>query len=173
MSNKSSEDLPSPWGSFLGEIDLALSEAVVLHCIGGFVIALLYGLPRPTGDVDYIAVIPRDRLQELQELAGRGSKLRAKYKVRLQHVTVATMPEGYETRLGEMFPGRFRKLKIFAPDPDDLVLSKLERNSPKGEGDVEYLARAAPLDPRILEKRYETELRPNLLARQSWHDGTL
>jgi hypothetical protein len=173
MAHKSGEDLPLPWGSFLDELDHALSEPVVLHCIGGFVIALLYGLPRPTGDIDYIAAIPRDRLQELEDLAGRGSELEAKYKIHLQHFTVATMPEDYENRLKEMFPGRFKNLNILAPDPYDLVLSKLERNSPKDEGDVEYLARTARLDPRILEKRYEEELRPNLMARQSWHDGTL
>ena len=87
----------------------------------------------------------------MEQLAGRGSKLAVKYKVHLQHVTVATMPE----------------------DAYDLVLSKLERNSPKDQGDVEYLAKAVPLDPKILRDRYEKELRPNLMARENWHDGTL
>jgi hypothetical protein len=91
----------------------------------------------------------------LEQLAGRGSKLAAKHKVHLRHVTVATMPEDYESRLIEMFPGRFKKLKLLAPDPYDLVLSKLERNSPKDQGDVEYLARTVPLDPKILRDRYE------------------
>jgi hypothetical protein len=72
-----------------------------------------------------------------------------------------------------MFPGRLKKPKIFAPDAYDLVLSKLERNSPKDQGDVEYLAKTVPLDPKILRDRYEKELRPNLMARESWHDGTL
>jgi len=81
--------------------------------------------------------------------------------------SVATMPEDYESRLKGMFPGRFKKLKILAADPYDLVLSKLERNSPKVQGDVEYLAKTVPLDPKILRDRYEKELR------SSWHDGTL
>jgi len=89
---------------------------------------------RPTGDVDYVAAIPRYRTEELEQLAARGSKLAAKYKVHLQHVTVATMPEDYESRLKEMFPGRLKKLKIFAPDAYDLVLSKLERNGRKDQG---------------------------------------
>src|SRR6267154_5166364 len=173
MPSKSQDEVPSPWGDFLDELDNTVSEPVELHCIGGFVVSLLYGLPRPTGDVDYIAAIPRYRIEELEQLAGGGSKLAAKYKVHLQHVTVATMPEDYESRLKEMFPGRFKKLKILAADPYDLVLSKLERNSPKDQGDVEYLAKAVPLDPKILRHRYEKELRPNLLARESWHDGTL
>jgi hypothetical protein len=167
------QELPPPWGEFLEEVDKALLEPVELHCIGGFVISLLYGLPRPTGDVDYISAIPRYRIEELERLAGRGSKIAAKYKVHLQHVAVAVMPEDYESRLKEMFPGRFKRLKILAPDPYDLALSKLERNSPKDQGDVEYLAKTVPLDPKALEERYLQELRPNLLSRHSWHDGTL
>jgi len=61
----------------------------------------------------------------------------------------------------------FRKLRIFAPDPYDLALSKLERNSPKDQGDVEYLARTVPLSTQLLQERYERELRPNLMARQT------
>lgn len=83
------------------------------------------------------------------------------------------MPEDYESRLKEMFPRRFKKLRLLAPDPYDLVLSKLERNSPKDQGDVEYPAKTIPLDPKVLQERYVRELRPNLMARQTWHDGTL
>jgi len=83
------------------------------------------------------------------------------------------MPEDYQSRLKEMFSGRFKKLKILAADPYDLVLSKLERNSPKDQGDVEYLAKTVRLDPKILRDRYEKELRPDLMARENWHDGTL
>jgi hypothetical protein len=173
MTASTSQELPSPWREFLDELDEALTESVELHCIGGFVISLLYGLPRPTGDVDYISAVPRNQIEELERLAGRESKLARKYKVYLQHVTIATMPEDYESRLTEMFSGRFKKLKIFAPDPYDLALSKLERNSPKDQGDVEYLAKTIPLSAGLLQERYERELRPNLMARQSWHDGTL
>jgi hypothetical protein len=173
MKASTSQELPSPWGEFLDELDEALSEPVELHCIGGFVISLLYGLPRPTGDVDYISAVPRNRIEELERLAGRESKLARKYKVYLQHIAIATMPEDYESRLTEMFYGRFKKLRIFAPDPYDLALSKLERNSPKDQGDVEYLAKTIPLSAELLQERYERELRPNLMARQSWHDGTL
>jgi hypothetical protein len=124
-------------------------------------------LPRPTGDVDYIAAIPRYRMEEFEKLAARESKLEAKYKVHVQHVTVAALPENYEDRLKEIFPGRFKKLTILAPDPSDLVLSKLERNSPKDQAEVEYLVKTAGLDPKVLRDRYERELRPNLMARQT------
>lgn len=74
----SSQELPSPWREFLDKLDQALSEPVELHCIGGFVISSLYGLPRPTGDVDYVSAIPRNRIEELERLAGRDSKLARK-----------------------------------------------------------------------------------------------
>jgi Nucleotidyltransferase of unknown function (DUF6036) len=173
MPSKSQHEVPPPWGDFLDELDSALSEPVELHCIGGFVISLLYGLPRPTGDVDYVTAIPRYCIEEPEKLAGRESALASKYRVYLQHVAVVAISENYESRLSEMFPGRFKKLKIRAPDPYDLALSKLERNSPKDQGDVEYLAKTVPLDPKILQDRYDKELRPNLMARQGWHDGTL
>jgi Nucleotidyltransferase of unknown function (DUF6036) len=161
----SSEDgnvtgVPSPWNLFLAELDARLPEAITLHCIGGFVVSVLYGLPRPTGDVDYVSAIPYHRIQELEVLAGRGSELEKKFKVHLQHVTVATMPEDYEARLVEMFAGRFENLRIFAPDPYDLVLTKLERNSPKDQGDVEYLAKTLLLDAQVLRDRYQRGAAP-------------
>jgi hypothetical protein len=35
---------PEPWHSFFAEIAGAFDHPVVLHCIGGFAIAMLYGL---------------------------------------------------------------------------------------------------------------------------------
>ena len=51
----------------------------------------------------------------------------------------------------------------------DLVLAKLGRNSPRDRSDVEFLARKGALDRKLLENRFETELRPYLLneARES------
>jgi hypothetical protein len=58
MSPSRQAKLPSPWDRFLEELDGLLREQVHVHCIGGFVVSLFYGLPRPTADVDYFAVIP-------------------------------------------------------------------------------------------------------------------
>src|SRR5215469_8984643 len=116
MPTKLNPELPLPWVAFFDELDVALCKPVQLHCIGGFVISQQYGFSRPTADVDYIAAVPHERVEELEQLAGRESKLAVKHKVYLQYVTVATMPEEYESRLKELFPGRFEKLKIFAPD---------------------------------------------------------
>lgn len=162
-----------PWAAFLAELDRALAVPVELHCVGGFVLAVLYALPRPTADVDYVSIVPSQQAEQIQRLGGSESAFGRKHGVHLQHVTVATLPEGYQARLAEVFLGPLGQLRVLALDPYDLRLTKLERNSPKDRADVEYLARRLRLDPAILRGRHRDELRPNLLARQSWHDQTL
>lgn len=168
-----SPDLPSPWAEFLSEVDQWLSEPVELHSLSGFALTVLYGRPRPTADVDYVSIVPRYAVERLQKIAGEGSELHKRYGLYLQHVTVVTAPEGYETRLVDAFPGRFRHLRPLMMDPYDLVLCKLERNSPIDREDVEYLAKHLPLDRDVLRERYRRDLRPYLLAHHDRHDRTL
>jgi hypothetical protein len=97
--------------------------------MGGFVVTLLYGLPRATSDLDVLLIAPREQRATLLELGVRGGALHRKYKIYLDYVTVATVPEDYEDRLTEMFPGAYEHLRICALDPYDLALSKLERNN--------------------------------------------
>jgi len=108
-----------------------LTEPVVLHCIGGFVVCFFYGLARSTADIDYYTAVPANL--NLDEVAGEGSALGKKHKVWLHRVAVINLPEDYETRLTEMVPGHFKNLKLLVPDPYDCILSKLERNVPKIE----------------------------------------
>ena len=96
--------MPEPWKSFFAEIDASLEEEVALHCLGGFVMTILYGLDRPTADVDILPVESNAVTESLMKLAGQGSKLHKKYKVYLQVVGVAQVPDNYEDRLKEMFP---------------------------------------------------------------------
>ena len=168
----SNEQIPSPWLGFLRELDSALSAPVQLHCSGGFVVSVVYGFPRPTVDLDYVSAVPGDCIQEIQQIAGMGSALARKHKVHLHYVAVQTQPENYQERLVEVLPHQMKKLRLFVLEPYDLVLSKLERNSPKDQEDVQYLARRLSLDPLILHERYQQEMRP-YLARESWHDQTL
>jgi hypothetical protein len=163
---------PEPWKSFFSEIDAALSEAVELHCLGGFVMTNLYGLDRPTADVDVLPIGLKDSTQLLMDFAGEGSPLHKKYKVYLQVVGVAPITINYEDRLTEMFPGNFDHLRLLAFDPYDLALSKLERNTQRDRDDVKHLARTVPLDLRLLETRYIEELRPDL-GNSSREDLTL
>ncbi len=52
-------DIPKPWGAFLKDLDRELERPIELHCLGGFVMTMLYGLTRPTADVDVLAVRPQ------------------------------------------------------------------------------------------------------------------
>jgi len=138
MPSNNKTALPTPWAEFLGELDALFTDQVQLHCIGGFVVSLFYGLPRPTGDMDYYAVFPVHCVNDLHAAAGPGSPLCKKYKVYLQHAGVTSVPENYEARLLEMFAGQLKKLRLYAVEPYDLILSKLERNSQKDRDDVDY-----------------------------------
>ncbi len=43
-----------PWGLFLRDVDLRLQQETKLYCLGGFVLQVLYDVPRVTGDLDYL-----------------------------------------------------------------------------------------------------------------------
>lgn len=154
--------IPEPWLSFLRELDQIAESTVRMDCIGGFVVTTLYGLNRPTGDVDVLEIAPRAAADAFSEIARLGGPLFKKYGVYLDRVTVAQPPYEYESRLQKMFPGTFRNLHLMALDPYDLALTKLERNIERDRGDVTFLARSIPFDLDILRERYQTELRPFL-----------
>jgi len=168
-----SHDLPSPWREFLEELDALLKQLIQLHCIGGFAVVVGYGLARSTNDLDYRTLYPFNCLNELQKMAGPGSALAQKHKVYVQHTGVESMPESYEDRLIELFAGRFKNIRLFVPDPYDLVLSRLTRNIERDREDVEFLAKTNRLDPAVLKERYEKELRPIVIGPQDRHDNTL
>ncbi len=111
-------------------------------------------------------------MQHLIESAGKGSELHREFGVYLDFVTIASVPDGYDERLTEMFPGRFKHLRLLAFDPYDLALAKLERNIQRDRDDVKYLARSIPFDLEVLKDRYRTELRP-LLGNPEREDLTM
>jgi hypothetical protein len=173
MSNRPGEPrLTSPWAEFLTEVDRQLPRGVELHCLGGFVLLVLHGLPRPTGDLDYISIIPRAEAPVLVDLAGRDSPLARKHGVWFQHVTVADYPDDYESRLTAIAPGRFSRLRLMALEPHDIALAKLTRNHPVDAEDVRFLVRRGIVRPSVLRERYEKELRPHLVNEER-HDTTL
>lgn len=155
-------DIPKPWSGFLRELDEQLGEEVHLHCHGGFVVSMCYGLERPTNDVDFLAAVPSDAKGRLLSLAGRGSALHEKHRVYLEYFGMVDYPDSYQDRLVAMFPGVLRNLYLWALDPYDLALTKLRRNGPRDREDVRFLAEAVPLDLATLKQRYQSEMRPYL-----------
>jgi hypothetical protein len=154
-----SSHIPEPWNSFLKELDREAAEETRLDCLGGFVVTQLYGLARATADLDVLLIAPREQRAPLLELGVQGGVLHRKYKIYLDYVAVAKVPEDYEERLTEMFPAAYKHLRICALDPYDLALSKLERNIQRDRDDVKHLAQTVPLDLKILQERYNTEFR--------------
>ncbi len=154
-----SKKIPEPWDSFLRELDQGATQETRLDCMGGFVVTVLYGFSRETSDLDVLVIAPGDQRAALVELGRQGGELHKKYKVYLDYVGVAKVPEDYEHRLTEMFAGTYKRLRLCALDPYDLALSKLERNIQRDRDDVKHLARSVPLDLRVLKERYEKELR--------------
>ncbi len=155
--------IQEPWLSFLRDVDRALGQSVEVHCLGGFVLSVLWDLSRPTGDVDFIEVRPGKANEELMQIGGEGSKLAEKHHLRFHRVTIAAYPEDYEKRLIDVTPKGLHRLRLKAMEVHDVVLAKLSRNSPRDRADVEFLAKKKALDRRLLMQRFEVELRPYLL----------
>lgn len=155
--------IQEPWLSFLCDVDKSLTKPVEVHCLGGFVMSVLWELPRPTGDVDFIDIIPSEAMHELLVIAGEDSELARRYHLKFHRVTTALCPEDYVSRLVDISPRKILNLRLRALEIHDLVLAKLSRNSPRDRADVEYLAGKGALCRQILEDRFDAELRPYLL----------
>lgn len=152
--------IPEPWRSFLLEIDGHLTQDHYFQCLGGFVVTHLYGSVRTTSDVDFLTLVGNSG--DLIKYAGIGSPLHIKFGLYLDPVGIANVPENYEDRLTEMYPGAFKHLRLLALDPYDIVLSKIERNIERDRDDVKFLASTASFDLDLLGRRYTDELRPCL-----------
>lgn len=151
-------ELSEPWRSFLNSLDSLIEQETSLHCCGGFVLTTLYGMPRPTADIDVLLNVGDVAQSALTRLAGPDSALHKKHSVYLDMVAVATYPDSYDKRLTDMHT--FRRLQLLALDPYDLALSKLTRNADRDRSDVEYLGTEVPLDVTVLRDCYQREMRP-------------
>ena len=176
MANANLAKLPKPWPDFLKEIDCALSRPVNLHCIGGFVLLACYGIPRTTGDIDYIAVRPREAADEVASVGGPDSAVARKYRLFLQGVGIADLPDDYESRLHDLDLD-LRNLKLWVLEPYDLLLSKLPRNGPKDREDARYLIQKLRLEFATFRDRWQREMDPwlankdrNKLTVQLWKE---
>ena len=127
---------------------------------------VLWARERPTGDVDIVNANSEDSLA-LRRIAGQGTDIANRYGVYFDVVTVADCPEAYRSRLIDITPESFERLKLLAFDVHDLVLAKLGRFSPRDREDAAFLRRAGALDLKVLRDRFETEVSPYALNDRS------
>lgn len=167
--------IPKPWGAFLRELDDIATAAVDFHCIGGFVVNMKYGFSsRQTFDIDVLAITPNSQQQEFLQNAAKGSVLHRKHGVYLDLVTVIqAYPEDYDQRLTEMYSGQLKKIRLFAVEPHDLALMKLERNAERDRVDVMFLASQGLITASELDRRYRAEMRSYIGVPERSTDITL
>lgn len=151
-----------PWLSFLREIDRALKTPVTLHCIGGFALNVLIDMPRPTGDIDFVEMLPPNDGNQLLDIGGEGSSIAEKYSLYLQHVTIVDSPCDYADRLIDATPIGLVHLQLYVLDPYDLILTKAQRNSPTDLDDARLVVEQLQLDKARLWNRFKDELLPYL-----------
>src|ERR1043166_7027442 len=140
-----------PWKSFFTEIDNSLHEELTLQCLGGFVMTMLYGLVRPTADVDVLPLGVNSSTESLMRLAGEGSALHKKCGVYLQIVGVAQIPLNYEDRLTEMFARTFNHLRLLLSTHTTSHFQRSNEIHNVTEMTVKHLARTPPLDLDVLK----------------------
>lgn len=163
--------LHEPWHAFLRELDRELEQPTELHCFGGFVVSEFYGLTRATGDID-ILESRGTNVATLARLAGRGTPLHKRHSVYIDVVTIADVPDEYESRLLDFDVAGLQRLRLRVFERHDVALAKLCRNIDKDREDVSAFATGPGLDTELLSARYRAELRPTL-ARPEREDLTL
>lgn len=163
--------LREPWRTFFEALDQELSSPCDLHCFGGFVLTEHYGVTRSTIDVDVVDVRGVE-VAEIALRAGRSSPLHRRHRAYIDLVTVAEVPDDYESRLIDMHVEGLAHVRLLAFERHDLVLAKLARNTDRDREDVLALARGPGLDTEVLRSRYRDELRPTL-GRPDREDLTL
>ncbi len=84
---------------------------------------------------------------------------------------VTDLPENYEQRLVDLKLG-LQNLSLKVLEADDLMLSKLTRNSPNDREDVKYLAAKLNLSFGLLYQRFANEMKP-WVANPDRHEPTL
>ena len=109
--------IPEPWLSFLRELDSAVHEEIRLDCMGGFVVTMVYGFSRQTGDLDVLQIAPWDAGRPMLELGMQGGALDKKHKFYLDHVGVAHVRKTTRTDSPKSFP---KCSSISPPGPGSL-----------------------------------------------------
>lgn len=83
--------IPEPWLSFFSEIDADLDEETQLHCLGGFVVTVVYGRKREISDIVVLTLV--QHAPGLFDRTGIGSDMYKRFGLYLDPVGIATLPD--------------------------------------------------------------------------------
>ncbi len=137
--------------AFLKELDESLpsKKPLKLYLIGGSAITLAYDDENRTADLDFI-----DPPDFLVEKAGPKSVLAHKYRIHASSVAEINLsvPKDWRNQCRKL-PLGLRKLEIWVPTVEDIVLGKLARLEPKDFEDIIGLRDLKRLDlPRLVKR---------------------
>lgn len=139
--------------AFLQELDKSLSskENLKLYLIGGSAITLAYDDENRTADLDFI-----DPPAMLVEKAGLKSPLSQKYRIHASSVAEInfSVPKNWRD-LCRKLPLALKKLEIWVPTVEDIILGKLARLEPKDFEDIIGLRDLKRIDLARLIQRLE------------------
>ncbi|MCK5690834.1 hypothetical protein KAI87_16250 [Myxococcota bacterium] len=144
---------PSELRLFLQRLDKNLESSADVLIIGGAAAAIAYGSRLSTMDIDLWSPLSPQILQALKKISTEGGLV-----IPVEHAAVADAPYELEARIKEIPLEGLRNLRIFVPDPYDLVLSKMIRGYEHDLQAVEEIHRNISLESAILTKRFTEEM---------------
>lgn len=140
--------------AFLAELDKSLvsKKPLKLYLIGGSAITLAYDDENRTADLDFI-----DPPKILVEKAGLQSTLSQKYRIYVSSVAEInfSVPKDWKAK-SQKLPLDLKKLEIWVPTLEDIILGKLARLEPKDFEDIIGLRDLKRIDlPRLVKRLVE------------------
>jgi hypothetical protein len=109
-----------------------------------------------------LEIAPTEVGQTMLALGAHGGSLHKKYKVYLDRVGVAKVPENYEDRVTEIFPKVFKHLRLLALDPYELGVIETGTQPTTGSRRRKAFGEDDSLRSCDMKERYQTELRLQL-----------
>jgi len=142
---------------FLARLDecLPLGEKTVLYVGGGAAVLLAFDGKLGTVDVDFIGE-KTGVLQQLSEVAGKGSELHRETEYYVDVVPPGLFPQewGWRDRARTVDVPGVARIELKTLELHDLILSKLRRFGGKDRQDVRDLCDRSEFDVEILRARY-------------------
>ena len=135
------------------ETDKNLRAESDLVLIGGTALVVKYLSPRATIDVDTYTKVTKEL-----ETAWKKAQIAVGVKVPLSRSPISEGPYHMEDRFTLYRDLKLKKLRVFVPDPLDIVLMKIPRFFGKDRDDIKHLIKFSKIPNGALLKRFKEEM---------------